>query len=58
MFVKYYYIYSLVTLRLDNKVWRNKAILENPKADQNKLFRKYVIFQPSNSILLANDLYL
>ena len=23
-----------------------KAILENPKADQNTLFRKYVIFEP------------
>ena len=23
-----------------------KAILENPKADQNTLFHKYVIFQP------------
>ena len=30
-----------------------KAILENPKADQNTLFRKYVIFEP-----LANDFYL
>ena len=24
-----------------------KAILENPKADQNALFRKYVIFESS-----------
>ena len=23
-----------------------KAILENPKADQNTLFHKYVIFEP------------
>ena len=31
----------------NNKVWRNKrAIFENPKADQNTLFRKYVIFEP------------
>ena len=34
-----------------------KAILENPKADQNTLFRKYVIFEPPR-LLLANDLYL
>ena len=30
-----------------------KAIFENPKANENTLFRKYVIFEH-----LANDLYL
>ena len=23
-----------------------KAILENPKSDQNKVFRRYIIFEP------------
>ena len=30
----------------NNKVWRNnKRLFENPNADQNKLFSKYVIFE-------------
>ena len=33
-----------------------KAILKNPKADQNTLFRKYVIFEPPR-LLLANDIF-
>ena len=35
-----------------------KAIFENPKADQNTLFRKYVIFESPKTVLIANDLYL
>ena len=35
-----------------------KAIFENTKADQNTLFHKYVIFEPSRPVRLANDLYL
>ena len=31
-----------------------KAILENPKADQNKLIRKYVIFEPPTLIKSSN----
>ena len=47
-----------------SKIWHNnkhrgivKAIFETPKADQNTLFRKYVIFEPPR-LLLADDLYL
>ena len=35
-----------------------KALFENPKADQNTLFCKYVIFEPPKTVLLANGLYL
>ena len=35
-----------------------KAIFENPKADQNTLFRKYRIYEPPKTVLLANDIYL
>ena len=34
-----------------------KAILESPKADQNTLFRRYVIFNHLECTFLVNDIF-
>ena len=35
-----------------------KAIFENPKADQNTLFRKYVIFEPPMNYTCSHSTFL